>query len=56
MGLNFSLVKNLWPDHLVGDVVECLGSRAFKEVGQPGIEEGVFHHEVVFDLFLGGVE
>ncbi len=38
----------------VGDVVEGLG-RAFKKVGQSGIEEKVFHCEVFFVRFVCGV-
>ncbi len=38
----------------VWDVAKGLG-RAFDEVSQPGIEEGVFLRELVFVVFLGGV-
>jgi hypothetical protein len=38
----------------VGDDAKGLG-RAFDKVGQPGIEEGVLHHELVFVVLLGGV-
>ncbi len=38
----------------VGDVAKGLG-RAFDKVGQPGVEEGVLHCELVFVVLLGGV-
>ncbi len=38
----------------VGDAAKGLG-RTFDEVGQPGIEEGVLHCELVFVMLLGGV-
>ncbi len=38
----------------VGDVAKGLG-RAFGKVGQPGIEEGILHRELVFVVLLGGV-
>ncbi len=38
----------------VGDVAKGLG-RALDEVGQPGVEEGVLHCELVFVVLLGGV-
>ncbi len=38
----------------VGDVAKGLG-RAFDEVGQPGVEEGVLHRELVFVMLLGGL-
>ncbi len=38
----------------VGDVAKGL-VRASDKVGQPGIEEGVFHCELVFVMLLGGV-
>ncbi len=36
----------------VGDVAKGLGG-AFDEVGQPGVEEGVLHHELVFCRDVG---
>ncbi len=38
----------------VGDFAEGLG-RAFDEVGQPGVEEGVLHCELIFVVMLGRV-
>ncbi len=38
----------------VGDGAKGLG-RAFVEVGQPGVEEGVLYRELVFVVLLGGV-
>ncbi len=38
----------------VGYVAKGLG-RAFDEVSQLGVEEGVLHHEFVFVVLLGGV-
>jgi hypothetical protein len=38
----------------VGDVAKGL-ERAFDEVGQPSVEEGVLHRELVFVMLLGRV-